>query len=197
MTTSGSATRRDDIFRSSFASPSCSAARSCSLPDSSPQSPVPSPAPSPAAEACPTPSRSVPQRPLSSLSSTTLQTASARPWNAESPVDGSETRYVVTAYPTLMHQLLSLPSSDLDIALSIPSGHSFAVAFVDFLKAKDVPTGSVGKVVANPEQSKHLETGTTRIMGLECDFVGLRSETYADSRIPQVVGPTCKFNCVK
>ncbi|WVO22021.1 uncharacterized protein IAS62_003341 [Cryptococcus decagattii] len=86
----------------------------------------------------------------------------------------------------LMHQLLSLPSSDLDIALSIPSGHSFAVAFVDFLKAKNVPTGSVGKVVANPEQSKHLETGTTRIMGLECDFVGLRSETYADSRIPQV-----------
>lgn len=93
----------------------------------------------------------------------------------------------------LMHQLLSLPSSDLDIALSIPSGHSFAVAFVDFLKAKDVPTGSVGKVVANPEQSKHLETGTTRIMGLECDFVGLRSETYADSRIPQVVRPTCKI----
>ncbi|ADV20434.1 tRNA adenylyltransferase [Cryptococcus gattii E566] len=83
-------------------------------------------------------------------------------------------------------KLLSLPSSDLDIALSIPSGHSFAVAFVDFLKAKNVPTGSVGKVVANPEQSKHLETGTTRIMGLECDFVGLRSETYADSRIPQV-----------
>jgi tRNA nucleotidyltransferase (CCA-adding enzyme) len=42
-------------------------------------------------------------------------------------------------------------------------------------------------VAANPEQSKHLETGTTRIMGLECDFVGLRSETYADSRIPDQV----------
>jgi tRNA nucleotidyltransferase (CCA-adding enzyme) len=45
----------------------------------------------------------------------------------------------------------------------------------------------VGKVAANPEQSKHLETGTTRIMGLECDFVGLRSETYTDSRIPDQV----------
>ncbi|WWD01331.1 hypothetical protein V866_008274 [Kwoniella sp. B9012] len=83
-------------------------------------------------------------------------------------------------------KLLSLPSHDLDIALSIPSGHSFAVEFVNFLKTKDVTTGSVGRVAANPEQSKHLETGTTRILGLECDFVGLRSETYADSRIPQV-----------
>nr|XP_031862773.1 uncharacterized protein CI109_001785 [Kwoniella shandongensis]KAA5529845.1 hypothetical protein CI109_001785 [Kwoniella shandongensis] len=83
-------------------------------------------------------------------------------------------------------KLLSLPSHDLDIALSIPSGHTFAVDFVEYLKTKDVATGSVGKVAANPEQSKHLETGTTRIMGLECDFVGLRSETYADSRIPQV-----------
>ncbi|OCF35478.1 tRNA adenylyltransferase [Kwoniella heveanensis CBS 569] len=83
-------------------------------------------------------------------------------------------------------KLLSLPSSDLDIALSIPSGHAFAVQFVDYLKTKDIATGSVGRVAANPEQSKHLETGTTRILGLECDFVGLRSETYADSRIPQV-----------
>ncbi|WVF72182.1 hypothetical protein IAT40_006994 [Kwoniella sp. CBS 6097] len=85
-------------------------------------------------------------------------------------------------------KLLSLPSSDLDIALSIPSGHAFAVEFVDYLKTKDIATGSVGRVAANPEQSKHLETGTTRILGLECDFVGLRSETYADSRIPQRPG---------
>lgn len=48
-------------------------------------------------------------------------------------------------------------------------------------------TGSVGKVAANPEQSKHLETGTTRILGLECDFVGLRSETYAETRIPDQI----------
>ncbi|WVQ78298.1 hypothetical protein IAT38_000383 [Cryptococcus sp. DSM 104549] len=82
--------------------------------------------------------------------------------------------------------LLSLPSNDLDIALTIPSGHSFAVDFVEFLKANGEQTGSVGKVAANPEQSKHLETGTTRILGLECDFVGLRSETYTDTRIPQV-----------
>ncbi|ODO11612.1 hypothetical protein I350_00394 [Cryptococcus amylolentus CBS 6273] len=83
-------------------------------------------------------------------------------------------------------KILALPSADLDIALSISSGYAFAASFVDFLHTKGVSTGSVGKVVANPEQSKHLETGCTRIMGLECDFVGLRSEKYTDSRIPQV-----------
>ncbi|WVR05211.1 hypothetical protein IAU60_002223 [Kwoniella sp. DSM 27419] len=96
--------------------------------------------------------------------------------------------------------LLALPSHDLDIALSIPSGHTFAVSFVEYLKHKDVPTSSVGKVAANPEQSKHLETGTTRILGLECDFVGLRSETYADSRIPQVTfqdDPLRILRCVR
>ncbi|KAL7424145.1 CCA tRNA nucleotidyltransferase, mitochondrial [Cryptotrichosporon argae] len=84
-------------------------------------------------------------------------------------------------------KLLSLPSHDLDIALSIPSGHSFAVDFVSYLQTKDIPTGGVGKVAANPEQSKHLETGVTTILGLECDFVGLRSESYTDSRIPDQV----------
>jgi tRNA nucleotidyltransferase (CCA-adding enzyme) len=84
-------------------------------------------------------------------------------------------------------KLLSLPSHDLDIALTIASGYTFAVDFVQHLKTLQIPTGSVGKVAANPQQSKHLETGATKILGLECDFVGLRSETYADSRIPDQV----------
>ncbi|ORX39900.1 putative tRNA adenylyltransferase [Kockovaella imperatae] len=84
-------------------------------------------------------------------------------------------------------KLLRLPSSDLDVALSTASGYQFALNFVEHLRARDISTGTVGKVAANPEQSKHLETGTTRIMDLECDFVGLRSETYADSRIPTEV----------
>lgn len=83
-------------------------------------------------------------------------------------------------------KLLDLPSNDLDIALTTPSGHSFAVDFAAYLQAHDIATASVGKVAANPEQSKHLETGTTRILGLECDFVGLRSETYSDTRIPRI-----------
>lgn len=84
-------------------------------------------------------------------------------------------------------KLLDLPSHDLDVALSTTSGYQFAVDFAHFLHAHNVTTGSVGRVAANPEQSKHLETGTTRVMDLECDFVGLRSETYSDSRIPDQV----------
>jgi tRNA nucleotidyltransferase (CCA-adding enzyme) len=80
-----------------------------------------------------------------------------------------------------------LPSNDVDVALSTTSGYAFAAAFAEYLKSKGVETGSVGRVAANPEQSKHLETGTTNIMGLDCDFVGLRSETYTDSRIPDQV----------
>lgn len=93
--------------------------------------------------------------------------------------------YVLSELSAL--QLLDLPSNDLDVALTTPSGHSFAVDFVEYLKSCNVPTTSVGKVAANPDQSKHLETGTTKILGLECDFVGLRSETYADTRIPTSV----------
>eukprot|EP01107_Rhizomastix_libera_P000073 TRINITY_DN10119_c0_g1_i1.p1 TRINITY_DN10119_c0_g1~~TRINITY_DN10119_c0_g1_i1.p1 ORF type:complete len:433 (+),score=75.41 TRINITY_DN10119_c0_g1_i1:89-1387(+) len=46
---------------------------------------------------------------------------------------------------------------------------------------------SIGVIMANPEQSKHLETATTKIFGYPIDFCNLRCETYADdSRIPQI-----------
>lgn len=59
--------------------------------------------------------------------------------------------------------------------------------------ASTIEIKSIGKVSANPDQSKHLETATTSILGLECDFVQLRSEVYADgSRIPsEVVSLAC------
>ena len=102
----------------------------------------------------------------------------------------------------LISQLLALPSHDLDIALPLASGYTFATDFVEYIR-NTTPAGgegaislsSVGKVAANPEQSKHLETGTTRIMGLDCDFVGLRSETYTDSRIPDQVVSICLQSC--
>ena len=34
-------------------------------------------------------------------------------------------------------------------------------------------------VKANPDQSKHLETATFRVMGMEIDCVNLRAETYS------------------
>lgn len=89
-------------------------------------------------------------------------------------------------------KLLGLPSHDLDVTLSSCAGYPFAQAFVEYLRsvpsAESIEITSIGKVSANPEQSKHLETATTRILGLECDFVQLRSEVYADgSRIPSEV----------
>lgn len=44
--------------------------------------------------------------------------------------------------------------------------------------------GSVGVIKSNPDQSKHLETATVRVLGFEVDFVNLRAEEYTDSRIP-------------
>lgn len=39
-------------------------------------------------------------------------------------------------------------------------------------------------ILSNPDQSKHLETAKMKLAGLEIDLVNLRSESYADSRIP-------------
>ena len=44
----------------------------------------------------------------------------------------------------------------------------------------------VAVIMSNPEQSKHLETARMTVDGLELDLVNLRSETYTDSRIPEM-----------
>lgn len=47
--------------------------------------------------------------------------------------------------------------------------------------------GALHKIEANPEKSKHLETVTTRVLGLSIDLVNLRKESYSeDSRNPQM-----------
>ncbi len=46
------------------------------------------------------------------------------------------------------------------------------------------PAAQVAVILSNPEQSKHLETARLKLAGLEIDLVNLRSESYADSRIP-------------
>ena len=53
-------------------------------------------------------------------------------------------------------------------------------------KKKSKPA-RIAVIAANPNQSKHLETATTKIHGLEIDFANLRHEAYTDdSRIPTV-----------
>ena len=110
-------------------------------------------------------------------------------------------------------KLLGVDSHDIDVAINNMTGYQFglrmkeylelpgnlpkygleAVATTDTQSSKDGVNGKsklVGglhKIEANPEKSKHLETVTTRILGLDIDLVNLRKETYTeDSRNPQM-----------
>jgi tRNA nucleotidyltransferase (CCA-adding enzyme) len=78
-------------------------------------------------------------------------------------------------------------------------GHPFAEHFVSFVEGKNLPVKTVAKIESNPDQSKHLETARTTVLGVELDFVNLRSEQYAEgSRIPtEVVSMSdyCGINC--
>ncbi|WFD28718.1 CCA tRNA nucleotidyltransferase [Malassezia nana] len=99
-------------------------------------------------------------------------------------------------------KLLQLPSHDLDVSLSTLTGHNFAL-FLQAYLASDAFAATplkaamdaqargataishIGKIAANPEQSKNLETATARVLGLDVDFVNLRKEVYeGESRIP-------------
>lgn len=86
-------------------------------------------------------------------------------------------------------KLLGRESHDLDIAINLTSGLEFAEGLNDFIADHPSEFGiepkNIHKIEKNPEKSKHLETATTRLYGLDIDFVNLRSEVYAeDSRIP-------------
>jgi tRNA nucleotidyltransferase (CCA-adding enzyme) len=85
-------------------------------------------------------------------------------------------------------KLLGIECHDLDIAIDNMMGESFAKAFLSHLHAVGVPASSCGVIASNPERSKHLETATMVLHGLELDFVNLRAESYAiDSRIPHKI----------
>ncbi|PLW50261.1 hypothetical protein PCASD_01766 [Puccinia coronata f. sp. avenae] len=103
-------------------------------------------------------------------------------------------------------KLLGVQSNDLDIAISSLTGQDFATRFSAYLKAqqssqqqqdrnhqnkveKPFELGKIATIEARPDQSKHLETATTTFLGLDLDFVQLRSEEYGDqdSRIPSNV----------
>jgi hypothetical protein len=87
-------------------------------------------------------------------------------------------------------KILKHESQDVDIALDSMSGLQFAYIVQQYILHhnhinKDKLPG-IGVIAANPDQSKHLETATMKVVGIECDFVHLRGgEVYAsDSRIP-------------
>ena len=85
-------------------------------------------------------------------------------------------------------QLLGKDSLDIDISIDGMLGREFAEVVMDYLKSKGLETQSIGIINMNPQQSKHLETATTKLYGQNIDFVNLRKETYdPNSRIPQMV----------
>jgi tRNA nucleotidyltransferase (CCA-adding enzyme) len=79
-------------------------------------------------------------------------------------------------------------------------GHPFAEHFMTFLAGRGLEIKNVAKIESRPEQSKHLETARTTVLGIELDFVNLRSEEYAaGSRIPTAVVsvPWLEIHCVR
>jgi len=112
-------------------------------------------------------------------------------------VDNVDNRHITTA-PRLIEiriaggwvrdKLMNQSSHDVDIALDSLSGRQFALIVQKYLMHQRTcqKTPKVAVIAANPSQSKHLETATMRIDGIDCDFVHLRGgEVYShDSRIP-------------
>ncbi|QDS73276.1 hypothetical protein FKW77_004941 [Venturia effusa] len=97
-------------------------------------------------------------------------------------------------------RLLGVESNDIDVAINKMTGYQFGLRMNDYfqipgnaekhgLVSPDNEKGSfrLAKIEANPEKSKHLETVTVKILGLDLDLVNLRKETYTeDSRNPQM-----------
>ena len=82
-------------------------------------------------------------------------------------------------------KIMGRESHDIDIALDNKSGNTFAQKVNEYLELKGEETHTIGVIQSNPDQSKHLETATVKVLGSWIDFVNLRSETYTDaSRIP-------------
>ncbi|KAI7502971.1 poly A polymerase C-terminal region-like protein [Hortaea werneckii] len=110
-------------------------------------------------------------------------------------------------------KLLGVESHDIDVAINKMTGYQFGLRLKEYLEQPDnlakyglgdiasndkqsakagvsdksKTVGGLHKIEANPEKSKHLETTTMRILGLDIDLVNLRKETYSeDSRNPQM-----------
>ncbi|CAB60249.2 CTP 3'-tRNA nucleotidyltransferase Cca1 [Schizosaccharomyces pombe] len=79
-------------------------------------------------------------------------------------------------------KLLRIESHDIDVAIDCMSGFEFAQHLQSYL-AQQHPDWEtkVIKIDANPLKSKHLETATARIMGMDIDIVNLRHHDYTNS----------------
>lgn len=97
-------------------------------------------------------------------------------------------------------KLLGLESNDLDIAINHLSGEEFASSLHDYLNdfQPELKLKAIHTIKKNPEKSKHLETCTTKLFGLDIDFVNLRSEQYSsDSRVPIIECGTAEEDALR
>lgn len=99
-------------------------------------------------------------------------------------------------------KLLGHESNDLDIAINVLSGEDFASQLLAFAQAQGIDLGrnsfGLHTIKKNPEKSKHLETCTTKLYGLDVDFVNLRSEQYTDdSRVPIIECGTAEEDALR
>lgn len=108
-------------------------------------------------------------------------------------------------------KLLGVQSHDIDVALSTMTGLQFGQAMQAFMKEhgekyeqEAIQQGinhqvkDIHKIAANPEKSKHLETITTRMFGIDVDFVNLRKEVYnEESRNPQMEFGTAEEDAMR
>ncbi|KAF9892463.1 CCA tRNA nucleotidyltransferase, mitochondrial [Aspergillus nanangensis] len=110
-------------------------------------------------------------------------------------------------------KLLGVGSQDIDVAINTMTGYQFGMRLKEYLDnpknlekyRRSQPNGemneaivSLHKIAANPEKSKHLETVTTKIFGLDIDLVNLRKETYSeDSRNPQMEFGTAEEDAMR
>ncbi|KIW97869.1 uncharacterized protein Z519_01453 [Cladophialophora bantiana CBS 173.52] len=108
-------------------------------------------------------------------------------------------------------KLLGVQSHDIDVALSTMTGWEFGQALQTFIKEHGTKyedqarkqgfnshVKDIHKIEANPDKSKHLETITTRMFGIDVDFVNLRKEVYNhQDRHPQVEFGTAEEDALR
>lgn len=97
-------------------------------------------------------------------------------------------------------KLLGNESHDIDIAINFLSGEEFANALNEFVLEyhPELKLKAFHKIKKNPEKSKHLETCTTKLFGLDIDFVNLRNEQYSnDSRVPVIECGTAEEDALR
>jgi len=82
-------------------------------------------------------------------------------------------------------RLLGKESDDLDIALDLMTGRKFETFLSQFGKAN--PNSGVGKsYLVQETPGVKLETVAIEIFGRKIDFINLRTESYGDSRVPEM-----------